>query len=145
MIQPGVFPRHSAVLNSWKEIASYLGRGVRTVQRWEQELGLPVHRPKGKDRSAVLAFREELDQWLRSTAVRSNGNGNGHAVPASASELLALGLQLQTLSERLLASSDRRQRPEAERLVRAVREIVRQLTEMSNGGSATSTSLCKAG
>ena len=59
------------ILNSWKEIASYLGRGVRTVQRWERDLGLPVHRPKGKDRSAVLAFPEELDQWLQKTPVRS--------------------------------------------------------------------------
>src|SRR5436305_1194623 len=53
------------VLNSWKEVATYMGRGVRTVQRWEQELGLPVRRPRGKSRSAVIAFRSELDQWLR--------------------------------------------------------------------------------
>ena len=59
------------ILNSWKEIANYLGRGVRTVQRWERDLGLPVHRPKGKDRSAVLAFPQELDNWLRQTPVRS--------------------------------------------------------------------------
>ena len=59
------------ILNSWKEIANYLGRGVRTVQRWERDLGLPVHRPKGKDRSAVLAFPEELDKWLQQTPVRS--------------------------------------------------------------------------
>src|SRR5262249_6089715 len=52
------------VLNSWKEVAAYLGRGVRTVQRWEQELGLPVRRPRGKSRSAVIAFRAELDSWL---------------------------------------------------------------------------------
>jgi hypothetical protein len=52
------------VLNSWKEVASYLGRGVRTVQRWEQELALPVRRPRGKSRSAVIAFKSELDQWL---------------------------------------------------------------------------------
>jgi hypothetical protein len=52
------------VLNSWKEIAAYLGRGVRTVQRWEQELGLPVRRPRGKSRSAVIAFKPELDKWL---------------------------------------------------------------------------------
>lgn len=52
------------VLNSWKEIAAYLGRGVRTVQRWEQELGLPVRRPRGKDRSAVIALKPDLDQWL---------------------------------------------------------------------------------
>jgi hypothetical protein len=52
------------VLNSWKEVAAYLGRGVRTVQRWEQELALPVRRPRGKSRSAVIAFKSELDKWL---------------------------------------------------------------------------------
>jgi phage terminase Nu1 subunit (DNA packaging protein) len=55
---------NSEVLNSWKEIAAYLGRGVRTVQRWEQELGLPVRRPRGKDRSAVIALKSDLDRWL---------------------------------------------------------------------------------
>ncbi len=54
-----------AYLNGWKEFARYIGRGVRTVQRWEHDLGLPVHRPKGADRSAVLASTEELDLWLR--------------------------------------------------------------------------------
>jgi hypothetical protein len=53
------------ILNSWKEIASYLNRGVRTVQRWERDLGLPVRRPRGHDRSAVIAIPEELDNWLR--------------------------------------------------------------------------------
>lgn len=52
------------VLNSWKEVANYLGRGVRTVQRWEQELNLPVRRPRGRSRSAVIAFKTELDAWL---------------------------------------------------------------------------------
>ena len=59
------------LLNSWKEIARYLGRGVRTVQRWERNLALPVHRPKGRDRSATLALSIELDEWLRKTPVRS--------------------------------------------------------------------------
>ena len=31
-------------LDSWKEIAAYLGRDVRTVQRWERREGLPIHR-----------------------------------------------------------------------------------------------------
>src|SRR5215471_16933290 len=59
---------NSEVLNSWKEVALYLGRGVRTVQRWEQELGLPVRRPRGRARSAVLALKPELDTWLLQTA-----------------------------------------------------------------------------
>ena len=52
------------ILNSWKEIAVYLGRGIRTVQRWEIDLGLPVRRPRGKARSAVIALKAELDSWL---------------------------------------------------------------------------------
>lgn len=51
-------------LSGWKDIAAYLGRGVRTVQRWESDLGLPVRRPRGKDRSAVVALPAELDDWL---------------------------------------------------------------------------------
>jgi hypothetical protein len=68
----------SEILNSWKEVAHYLGRGVRTVQRWEHDLGLPVRRPRGKSRSAIIAFREELDGWLvdrPQTASLHDGNG----------------------------------------------------------------------
>lgn len=55
------------VLNSWKEVAVYLGRGVRTVQRWERDLNMPVRRPRGTVRSAVIAFKQELDEWLLQT------------------------------------------------------------------------------
>jgi phage terminase Nu1 subunit (DNA packaging protein) len=51
------------VLNSWKEISQYMGRSVRTLQRWER-FGLPVHRPSGKDRSSVYALPHELNRWL---------------------------------------------------------------------------------
>jgi len=60
-----------AILNSWKEIAAYLGRGVRTVQRWERELRLPVHRiGKGK-RSPVYALIPQLKFWLTTTGTDS--------------------------------------------------------------------------
>jgi len=49
-------------LNSWKEIASHMGRGVRTVQRWEA-YGLPVRRVNG-NRGAVIAIRSEIDAWF---------------------------------------------------------------------------------
>jgi hypothetical protein len=55
------------LLNSWKEIATYVDRGVRTVQRWERDFHLPVHRPSGQRRSAVLAFSDEIDHWLAAT------------------------------------------------------------------------------
>lgn len=70
-IARGIYVRstttNAGVVNTWKEIAEYLGRGIRTVQRWEQELGLPVRRPRGKYRSAVIAMKSELDKWMRSS------------------------------------------------------------------------------
>jgi len=62
----------SDTLNSWKEIAHYLDRGVRTVQRWERELSLPVRRPHGTKRSPVFAVRSEIDAWLRSCPSEPN-------------------------------------------------------------------------
>lgn len=53
------------VLGCWKEIAQYLGKGVRTAQRWEQEFGLPVRRPDGAThKSAVVASSRDIDVWL---------------------------------------------------------------------------------
>src|SRR4051812_21902465 len=49
------------LLTSWKEIATYLGKGVRTVQRWEAVLGLPVHRLKEQ---RIMAVKKEIDSWL---------------------------------------------------------------------------------
>src|SRR6188474_3749012 len=53
-------------LDSWKEIAAYLGRGMRTVQRWEREEGLPVHRLVHGKRGSIYARREELAAWWES-------------------------------------------------------------------------------
>jgi hypothetical protein len=52
-------------LTSWKEIAAYLGREVRTVMRWEKERGLPVHRGSGGRSGVVFADTAELDAWTR--------------------------------------------------------------------------------
>lgn len=51
-------------LDSWKEIASYLNRNVRTVIRWEKQKGMPVHRIPGGRRHAVFAYRQELEGWM---------------------------------------------------------------------------------
>jgi hypothetical protein len=59
--------RSSDVLNSWKEIAVYLDRSVRSVQRWENDCGLPVRRINpASEKSPVIASRVELDEWIRS-------------------------------------------------------------------------------
>jgi hypothetical protein len=52
------------VLESWKEIAVYLDRSVKTCQRWEIELGLPVHRLGDGIQGRVFAETKELDAWL---------------------------------------------------------------------------------
>ena len=57
-------------LTGWKEIANYLGKGVRTVQRYEAELGLPVRRPAGKSCGSVVATKAELDGWVSASPIR---------------------------------------------------------------------------
>jgi hypothetical protein len=69
------------ILNSWKEIAVYLGRGVRTVQRWERELRLPVHRlGKGK-RSPVYSTAAELNFWMSTVDFARSSRMRAQRVP----------------------------------------------------------------
>jgi DNA-binding response OmpR family regulator len=52
------------LLGSWKEIANYFGKGVRTVQRWELDGKMPVYRPAtGPTSSSVFADPDELREW----------------------------------------------------------------------------------
>src|SRR5687768_5485244 len=50
-------------LDSWKVIAAYLNRSVRTVRRWERDEGLPVHRHMHQTLASVYADKSELDAW----------------------------------------------------------------------------------
>src|SRR6188768_2512106 len=52
-------------LDSWKEIAGYLNRSVRTVTRWEREESLPVHRHLHSKSGSVYAYKAELDDWWK--------------------------------------------------------------------------------
>src|SRR5258708_29280477 len=61
-------------LESWKEIASYLGRDVTTVRRWEKREGLPVHRLHHSKLGSVYAYSGEIDAW------------RGERAPAAATE-----------------------------------------------------------
>jgi hypothetical protein len=58
------------VFSGWKDIANYLGKGVRTVQRYERTLRLPIRRPAGKYSGSVLAIKTELDLWVLSASTR---------------------------------------------------------------------------
>ena len=52
-------------LDSWKDIAAYLQREVRTVQLWEKNEGLPVHRHAHLKRGTVYAYKSEIDAWAK--------------------------------------------------------------------------------
>ena len=59
---------HDEMLSGWKDIANYMGKGVRTVQRYGRALSLPVRRVSGHPRGAVIATKSDLDSWIRSSA-----------------------------------------------------------------------------
>jgi len=62
--QPAVHDRlANDRLDSWKEIAAYLKKEVRTVQRWEKSSGLPIRRLAHGKLGTVFAYKQELDAW----------------------------------------------------------------------------------
>ncbi len=65
------------ILESWKEIAAYLGHSEKTCRKWEHELGLPVHRLDDSAKAHVSAYADELDRWkaekLRAEKSRKSG------------------------------------------------------------------------
>jgi hypothetical protein len=71
-------------LESWKEIAAFLNRSERTVRRWEEREGLPVHRLAHDKRGSVYAFTRELDEWRESR--RQLVEAPEPALPAVASQ-----------------------------------------------------------
>ncbi|MPY89040.1 MAG: hypothetical protein GEU99_14065 [Luteitalea sp.] len=57
-------------LDSWKEIAAFLRRGVRTVQRWERTEDLPVRRHVHERGGSVYAYKSETLEWYRGRQAR---------------------------------------------------------------------------
>jgi hypothetical protein len=93
---------HTDRLESWKEIAAYLGKGVRTVSRWEKTEGLPVRRHQHERRASVYALKSELDAWrsLRApTPAPPPARPGGNWLTLSAAALLVLITALLLLAE----------------------------------------------
>jgi len=67
-VAPSTLERNRDRLDSWKQIAVYLDREVRSAQRWEKREGLPVHRHPHLKGCTVYAFKSEIDGWLRGRA-----------------------------------------------------------------------------
>lgn len=55
--------QHTSRLDSWKAIATFLNRSVRTVQRWERLEGMPVRRHVHESGESVFACSHELENW----------------------------------------------------------------------------------
>jgi predicted DNA-binding transcriptional regulator AlpA len=90
-MQDGDFGHQNRVLTSWKEIAAYLGKGVRTVQRWEKDFGLPVRRPTGSNKSAILARTRDLDAWI---AMRCSTRSLPHDPASRKQQILSIRTSL---------------------------------------------------
>ena len=96
------------ILSGWKEIAGYLGRGVRTVQRYEHQLGLPTRRISGHRRGPVLATKSDLDSWVNSRPIVQSSDTQqtaqvnlGSALENSLRERSRLHSEMMTLREEL--------------------------------------------
>jgi DNA-binding beta-propeller fold protein YncE len=80
---PGGTPQR---LDSWKSIAQYLGREVRTIQRWEKNEGLPIERLVHGSRGSVHAYTDKLDAWWRERQARggTERDQRGHLIRRAA-------------------------------------------------------------
>jgi tetratricopeptide (TPR) repeat protein len=121
-------------LDSWKAIAEFLGRSLRTVQRWHELNGLPVHHFGGRTGS-VFAYEEEIDRWLLGLAEES-GTAPGHAV-----ETLESG---RRASNELTMTADGMWETRSERNIRAIAELYRKAIDCHAGNTAAFTGLANA-
>src|SRR5579862_6669734 len=122
------------IFSGWKDIASYMGKGVRTVQRYERKLKLPIRRPAGKTKGAVLAFKAEIDGWVKTSPVRE---GLGRSVHATEN-----GAILSALTQETVQTS--RLRQETRRLRHQTVQFRKELTAARQELRATTKSLYKS-
>jgi len=90
LAHPPSGPHHLSRIDSWKAIADYFGRSVRTVMRWERDRNLPVHHVPGGSTRTVYALVEELDAWM----------AGEHGVAVAAEAPVAVAPPLQDSSPR---------------------------------------------
>lgn len=79
-------------LDSWKEIASYFRRDIRTVQLWEKNEGLPIHRHFHKQMGSVFAFRSELERW-KCQASQTPGSRRAGNSPKQVENRITIGVR----------------------------------------------------
>lgn len=108
------------ILSGWKDIATYLNKGVRTVQRYERFMALPVRHPSGRSKGGVIATKAELDAWVAASPLRKTYRlHHGQAGETS------LGVGLEQL--RTQVTELRRLRQETASLRRELQEALQTL------------------
>jgi tetratricopeptide (TPR) repeat protein len=75
-------------LSGWKEIGGFFQKNERTVKRWEQR-GLPVHRLPGGANTAVFAYTDELETWLKGSRGGAPAEGPSLSEPSQVSPQVA--------------------------------------------------------
>ena len=152
------------LLNSWKEIAAYTGRGIRTLQRWDRDLHFPVHHPHEAHCGVVSAFKDEIDLWFRTRHGEHSANSihqdnyearrlllkNTQILKARASRMAECLDQLKSEIDRALslstdvhaaceASRARKQLPQLFPAGERARSLVNLPTKTRNAALAAST------
>ncbi len=117
------------MLSSWKEIAHFFGKGVRTVQRWEKTLNLPIRRPPGAPSNVVLARTSDLEAWMHRGLGKAAMEESSATVEQDVSVLLGeLEKELHALIVRLggkpvIAAADAPVNRRIEQLVEQMRTV----------------------
>jgi CheY-like chemotaxis protein len=111
------------ILSSWKEIAAYLGKSIRTVQRWET-LGMPVRRPHGVPSNVVLAIDTELTEWHRqfiaSGGERKIADDSAERMQSLKEKLQSLAATIASLEDQVLALKSAVRATESTSMARAI-------------------------
>lgn len=131
MAQPAT-GSESHVLTSWKEVAVYLGKGVRTVQRWERELALPVRRPYGLEKHVIVALPSELDDWMhtRMQPRTANSGPKKPVLDAVREKSLQRNEKVERLQRLIKIMYER-----AEELQRRTKQLMSRTSELRTAGA----------
>ena len=123
------------ILNGWKEIANYLEKGIRTVQRYERQLGLPIRRPANKPMGSVIATKAELDAWISASPIRESFRLSLH--PVDSAETVN-GLKQQVAQFRRLQEDNAELREEMHAAREALKASIEAVHESITGAAGDS-------
>jgi len=121
-------------LDSWKAIAVFLGRSLRTVQRWHEINGLPVHH-FGGNKGSVFAYEEEIDHWLMQLS-EDRATSHGRAGETAESG--------RRLSHEQCMAADALWETRSERNIHTIADYYRKAIDNHTGNGAAYTGLANA-